>query len=140
MTPTGIYRFDEADAELSLLPMAARRALDASGVHLSLRGWQRLPLAQRQALVTCGAEERVDSARVQACLAAVTDALRAEPPREVPAGPLPAVVAELLLPEHPLDDATWQKLCALDRYVLWQLASRGKRERVHVAYAEIVGA
>ncbi|HTU62929.1 MAG TPA: nitrate reductase associated protein, partial [Polyangiales bacterium] len=55
-----LYRFDQADAQLSLLPMAARRALDCAGLHLSLKGWQTLTLERRQALVRLGGAEQID--------------------------------------------------------------------------------
>ena len=68
MSWNGIYAFDAADAELTLLPMAARRALDCAGRHLSLLGWQGLPLVARRTLVTLGAASEVDALAVARCL------------------------------------------------------------------------
>lgn len=139
MRVPGIYNFDDADAELSLLPMSARRALDCAGLHLSLRGWQRLSLAQRQTLVKLGAAEVVDPASVAACLSEHTQDVRSEPPlREAPASEGPsAALTEALPAGHSMTAALWAALTALDRYVLLQLARRGKRERLAQAFAEI---
>ena len=138
-TELPVYRFDQADAQLTLLPMAARRALDCAGLHLSLRGWQALPVEQRQALVRLGGTELVDHARVAELLAERAAEVRPAPQlieADAAAGPS----AELLraLPEgHDLSSARWDALSALDRYVLVQLARRGKIERLAEAYREI---
>lgn len=134
-----IYAFDEADPELTLMPMAARRALDAAGVKLSLASYQTLGLADRRELVRLGAEPVVDGAAVRG-LAARTGG---EPASEIPAYrepvELPAELAAALGPERPLDRARWQKLGPLDRYVFDKLLRRDKRGRLHGAYDEIVG-
>lgn len=137
-----IYRFDEADAQLSLLPMAARRALDCAGLHLSLRGWQQLTLAERQALVRLGAAEVVDIEQVARHLAERSADVRPVAPLSEAnrrAGP-DAALLEALPDGHSLSPARWGQLSALDRYVLAQLACRGKRERLAIAYQEICGA
>lgn len=136
-----IYRFDAADAQLSLLPMAARRALDCAGLHLSLKGWQALTLAERHALLQCGAADTVDCARVAELLAARRADLRPTPPlseADASAGPS-AELLQALPPGHALSSERWRELSALDRYVLVQLARRGKLERLAEAYAEICG-
>jgi hypothetical protein len=136
-----LYRFDAADPELSLLPMAARRALDCAGLHLSLKGWQQLSLAERQTLVRLGGAEVVDHTQVAQCLAARSADTRPTPPlSEAEGSELPS--AELLgaLPAgSALTASRWRSLRALDRYVLAQLARRGKRERLAEAFAEICG-
>jgi hypothetical protein len=132
----GIYRFDDADAGLSLLPMAARRALDCAGLHLSLRGWQKLGLESRQALVRLGSEDSVDGPRVRQALVGCDEDVREEAPLEEPAaalGPSSELLQQLSGELSPL----WTRLTALDRYVLMQLSRRGKRERVAQAWAEI---
>lgn len=134
-----VYRFDQADAQLSLLPMAARRALDCAGLHLSLKGWQALSFEQRQALVRLGGTDRVDLARVAELLAERAADIRPTPPlTEADAAVGPS--AELLqaLPAGcDLSHERWRTLSALDRYVLVQLARRGKVERLAEAYREI---
>jgi hypothetical protein len=137
----GVYRFDAADAELSLLPMAARRALDCAGLHLSLKDWQQLSLSDRQALTQLGAAEVVDTAQLTRLLAQRSLEVRPVPPlteAEANAGPSPELV-QALPAAQPLSHARWCQLSALDRYVLSQLARRGKLERLAEAYAEICG-
>lgn len=141
MRKDGLYEFDEADAALSLLPMAARRALDAAGRHLPLAAWGKLAREDRVRLVTLGAQERVDERAVLSLLGerdveAAPAARIPEPPRHA----LPADVSALLDGDRPLSPAAWSALSALDRYVLMKLASRGKRDRFAAAYDEIVGA
>ena len=138
-TKLPVYRFDRADAALTLLPMAARRALDCAGLHLSLAGWQALPLEQREELVRLGGRERVDHARVAELLAAHAADVRAIPQlieADLAAGPNAALLQAL--PEgRDLSSERWRGLSALDRYVLVQLARRGKVERLAEAYREI---
>jgi hypothetical protein len=132
----GIYRFDDADAGLSLLPMAARRALDCAGLHLSLRGWQKLGLETRQVLVRLGSDDTVDCSGVRQALVGCDDDVRQEAPLAEPAaeqGPNAEVLQQLSGEVSP----HWTRLTALDRYVLTQLARRGKRDRVAQAWAEI---
>lgn len=136
----GVYRFDAADAELSLLPMAARRALDCAGLHLSLKDWQKLTLADRVTLTQLGAAEAVDAASVTQLLADRGLPTRPEPPlteADASAGPSPQLLGAL--PRGHELSARWRELSALDRYVLSQLARRGKVERLTEAYAEICG-
>jgi hypothetical protein len=133
------YQFEEVDEALTLLPMAARRALDIAGTHLPLSAWQLLPLGQRRELVQLGAAERVAVDDVRACLREVTAELRAEPPllEPDPAAGVPAALRQALGAEPPPPTAAWAALPALDRYVLRKLAERGKRERVLLAWREI---
>jgi hypothetical protein len=134
-----VYRFDQADAQLSLLPMAARRALDCAGLHLSLKGWQALSLEQRQALVLLGGTDPVDGARVAELLAERSADMRPTPPlteADAAAGPS-AELLQALPAGRDLSHERWRALSALDRYVLVQLARRGKLERLAEAYLEI---
>jgi hypothetical protein len=143
MPTASLYAFDRADAELSLMPMAARRALDLAGVHLSLAGWQLAPFALRQGLVELGAREHVPIAELRAALAPLSQSGHARPvPAMVepdPAEPPSSSLLEALGHGRPLTHAAWMQARALDRYVLWQLASRGKLERLAEAYDEIIG-
>ena len=134
-----LYAFDAADAELTLLPMAARRALDLAGVHLSLRGWQRLALTLRKRLVALGALEHVPVTDVFECIREVSDEQRLEPALLEPSATEapPIALLDLLGSARPLEQGAWSGLRALDRYVLRQLAGRGKQERLHTAYDEI---
>jgi hypothetical protein len=140
MLEDALYAFDAADAALTLLPMAARRALDVAGVHVSLRGWQRLPLPQRQRLVALGALESVPVEDVLECVHDSFDEQRRQAPLREPAAsePPPEQLLQLLGPARPLTEQAYRELRALDRYVLLQLAGRGKHERLLAAYDEIL--
>ena len=133
-----IYDFDEADAELTLMPMAARRALDAMGVRLSLASYQTLGLEDRRELVKLGGEPQVNLAAVRVVVG------RAGGP---PSRDLPPVVEPTLLPDglpaalapRTLDGQMWSQLTALDRYVLDKLHRNGKTQRLVAAFDEITG-
>jgi hypothetical protein len=134
----GIYAFDELDDQLTLLPMAARRALDLAGVHLSLAAWQRMSLAARRQLIALGAVEIVTAQSVRDGLRAAGVPTRDEAPRPDPAADhLPPELNPALGPARQLTAAEWARLRPLDRYVFDQLARRGKRERLAIAYDEI---
>lgn len=138
-TPLPVYRFDQADAQLSLLPMAARRALDCAGLHLSLKGWQTLAIEQRQTLVRLGGSELVDRERVAELLVGRSADLRPTPPlseADAAAGPSRELL-QALPAGSDLSNERWRALRALDRYVLVQLARRGKLERLAEAFKEI---
>lgn len=133
-----LYSFDGVDTALELLPLAARRALDATGLKISLEAWLALPLETRRALVEAGSASNVDTARVTALLPAEHIA-RIEASAE-PAGT--AVPEELLAafgPSRPVSAALWQALSPLDRYALHKVATRGNPGRLKAAYLEIVG-
>ena len=49
-----VFEFEEVDECLTLVPLCARRALDAAGLKVSLAAWQSLPLHARQALAQAG--------------------------------------------------------------------------------------
>lgn len=141
MRDDGLYLFDDADAELTLLPMAARRALDLACRHLSLQGWQTLELAVRRELTALGAAESVDVAAVAQCLARAGQASReVEAFAEPSAALLPPELSIALGSTRPLTQTQWSALHALDRYVLVKHARRGKHERLQRAYDEIVSA
>jgi len=135
----GVYGFDAVDGELALLPMAARRALDIAGLHVSLEAWQRAPLAVRRALVALGAATRVHAPEVAALLHAANIVARELPALLDPAAAAPPPeLCAALAPERRLEPVQWAELRALDRYVLAQLARRGKLARLVDAYDEIM--
>lgn len=132
-----IYAFDEADADLTLMPMAARRALDAAGLKLSLASYQTLTVTDRRALARLGAESQVDVDAVRE----VTNRADGGPGREVPQEfepvELPEKLVEALGPERKLDLGLWQAFRPLERYVLDKLHRNGKLERLRVAFDEV---
>jgi hypothetical protein len=139
MTWNGLYEFDGETLELSLLPMAARRALDVAGVHLSLESFRKLSLDARARLVALGAADTVVVSDVRACLQPLAAELRGEPCMTEPSlSDVPATVSAGLGAACPTG-AEWAALHALDRYVLVKLAARGKLDRLERAMLEIRG-
>jgi cyclic pyranopterin phosphate synthase len=135
---SGIFRFEGMAADLELLPLAARRALDVTGLKLSLAAWQGLPLDARARLVALGVPDRVDTQAVRALL---RDA--SPEPSAIPVLDEDALVdcdpkgAELLDGRRRLD-VTWARLSRLGRFALRHLARRGDVDRLLVAYDELV--
>lgn len=136
-----LYTFDEVDSGLKLVPMAARRVLDAAGLKLSLKAWHSLDLVTRQQLTDLGSRPSPDPAPVKDWLrGAVPAPTEITPPPEPAASAVPDVVTQALGASRPLPDAAWSALSPLDRYALFKVASKGRAARIHGAYAEIVGA
>jgi molybdenum cofactor biosynthesis protein MoaC len=130
-----LFAFDDADATLVLVPLAARRALDEARLKLSLEGWKSLGFEDRRALVEAGSLDAVDVPRVRDL------ARRAStPPKEL--GEPPAVSREAvegaLDESRPLSPELWRSLLGVERYVLCKVAH--DEERARRAYDEIVGA
>jgi hypothetical protein len=134
-----IYAFDEADADLTLIPMASRRALDAAGLKLSLASYQTLEVGDRRELARLGAQAQVDAEAVRA----VAGRALGTPSREVPAvfepTEFPVALGAELAPSRKLDAAGWKALSGLARYVLDKLSRNGKSERLRTAFDEIMG-
>ncbi len=133
-----LYSFDGVDTALDLLPLAARRALDAAGLKLSLEAWRNLPLDKRRLVSELGSAATVDVPRVASALPdGQTAPIEASP--EPGPNAVPSVLSEALGNSRPISAALWSALSPLDRYALLKVASRGKPERLNAAYLEIVG-
>jgi cyclic pyranopterin phosphate synthase len=128
-----IYAFEGIDASLDLLPLAARRALDASGAKVSLDAWRKAPLAARQALAAMGSGDRVSGKRVRAFLKE-----EAIPHSKIESSEEPSSTeVPPDLTDAELTSSSWEELTALDRYALIKIA-RGKHpERLTLALREI---
>jgi cyclic pyranopterin phosphate synthase len=137
MPTPGVYAFEDIDDALRLVPLAARRALDALGCKLSLEGWLSLPHEHRRALVEAGAGDRVDLG-VEALLdRASPRASRIPRAVEPDAAVVPAALASAVGSTAALDDRRWRDLRALDRYALAKYVARP--EKLARACAEILG-
>jgi cyclic pyranopterin phosphate synthase len=134
-----IYRFDDADHPLSLVPTAARRALDLAGIKLSLEGWRSLGRPDRMALVTAGAAPVIDIDLVRTVVVRASPAAEAIAPQQDP-DPVapPGQLLEALRVGQDLSAETWASLSPLDRYALSKVGRRGPSERLDRAYEEIV--
>jgi cyclic pyranopterin monophosphate synthase len=132
----GVYAFEGIDESLSLVPLAARRALDAVGRKLSLEGWLSLAPDDRRALVAAGQGERVDRDGVSVLERARPAATAQESLPDADPTRVPGELKTALGAERPLDDARWASLSALDRYALAKYAA--KPQKLGRAYDEIV--
>ena len=135
-----LFSLDATDESLSLIPLCARRALDALGVKLSLDAWQALSLEDRKLLASAGSETAVD--RELTCL--VLERVKPAPPMQTAEGDPPGAappddVVAALGSERPLTAAVWSALTPLERWALAKVTRRGHRERIEQAYDEIVG-
>ncbi|HXX68116.1 MAG TPA: cyclic pyranopterin monophosphate synthase MoaC [Polyangiaceae bacterium] len=140
-----VYAFEGIDDALPIMPLAARRLLDATGRKLSLEGWLSLPVESRRAIVLAGAAIRAAGTGAEGtadsdcgdCLARAVPAAsfvaRIDEPGDVH---VPSGLTAALGPSRPLDDARWRALSALDRYALAKCSA--KPERLERAYDEIV--
>jgi len=133
-----LYAFDGVDEQLELVPLAARRALDVSGVRLSRAAWTALSLEERRELVELGTGPEVDRERVAALCGTAGEPL--EPSADPPVAEPPADVVAAFGPDLPIPGAVWSALSPLDRYALSKVAAKRRPERLGAAHAEIVGA
>jgi cyclic pyranopterin phosphate synthase len=135
-----LYAFDGIDEQLQLVPLAARRALDAIGVKLSLNGFLSLDLEVRRALASAGSGIEVDKDTALACCAdAQPPGTNFEPLVEPNPVQIPANVRSVLGTELPLSEKVWSSLSPLDRYALTKVTERPRPQRVRGAYEELIG-
>lgn len=136
-----LYGFDEADEDLTLLPMAARRALDHAGRKLSRNGWTSLSVERRRKLCALGASRDVDVEAVREALTLARPPAEEIAPGQDPSSTeVPAEVSSAFGPSRPITSAVWSSLLPLDRYALSKIAARGRPDRLAAAYGEIIGA
>lgn len=107
--------------DLSLMPWAARRALDLAGRKVSLEAWQAMPIEDRREVAAAGSADGVDVSRVREIVG--------EAPAIEPFDPPPT-------PPDALDDArhAWGELSAVARHALHAYAARGKHARLIETY------
>lgn len=112
----------EEPRDLSLMPWAARRALDLAGRKVSLARWKAMSLADRRELAAAGSGDIVDVRRVHEMVGEAPAIDVFDPPDT---------------PPDALDDALdrWGELSVVARHALHAYAARGKRERLEQTYA-----
>lgn len=138
-----VYSFEDTGDNLSLLPLAARRALDVAGFRLSLEGYQSLSLEDRLDLTISGAKEAVDTKHVEALVRlSSVPATRIKPANDPDADAPPEQLGpgrrgRVVFP------ADWQRLRAIDRYALVhtmrRAIAREDPERLEHAIEVILG-
>lgn len=138
-----VYSFEGPEAGLSLMSLSARRALDRTGVKLSLPAYQALPTDTQRTLARLGEAPFVDASAVKELLASCPTepiAIEPEPMSEL----IPPQLESALGPHGALPLKVWQALTPLDRYALVKVEARGRLRgdptRLFAAYNEIVGA
>jgi len=135
MTASSVYRFEGIDAELELVPLAGRRALDRAGLKVGLEAWRGLSGQARRTIVALGSADDVDAAAVRRGLVGLSHTPREGRP-EPSAGEVPAELAPALASAG-LASERWPQLRALDRWALASLASRGRTEGLAQLVAEL---
>jgi cyclic pyranopterin phosphate synthase len=134
-----LFAFDDIDATLELLPIAARRALDHAGLKLSREGWQSLPLEARRRVVELGSDNLVETSSLPELVrSASPPPTQIEPFTDPGADHVPAEV-ERALKDQPLPPGVWSALPAIDRYALVKASMSKSPDRFSRAFAEIVG-
>jgi cyclic pyranopterin phosphate synthase len=135
-----VFAFEGIDEQLELVPLAARRVLDAWGKKLSLAGWLSLSWLDRRAVTLAGLGERIlagEPASVGEVLARATpasaaiDSVADPDPQSVPTD-----VHAGLGAERPLDTERWRSLEPIERYALAKYGT--KPDKLAAAYDEIV--
>jgi hypothetical protein len=114
--------------ELPCLPMAVRFKLDACGIKLSLKEWNKLAVEERRALLDHPGDDLGPlAARLTADVRARTgqEPARFEPPAEPAwraAAPPPEVALKAEGEGLALTDAIWSALTPLERFALCKLS------------------
>lgn len=139
---SAVFDFENILPQLDFLPIAARRALDHSGLRLSLEAWRSLSLEDRCQLVAAGADDVVDGSVVAGVVRRATPAAQRI---EVVGDPDPLAPPDgllRLLEPVPLDARQWARLRALDRYALAHVhrrsIARNDPSLIQSAYEDIV--
>ena len=128
-----VFEFEGIDRKrLKLMPLAARRALDVTGLKLSLAGWQSLPYEARIDMIKIGARDAVDREAVRGVVADVDPY-----PKEIkPDDERRLETCPPALRKHAYEG--WFDLSMLKRYALVHQASRDDSEKLQNALHEIL--
>jgi cyclic pyranopterin phosphate synthase len=121
------FAFEEQNAALALLPLAARRALDVAGVALSLEAWRSLSLDERRRLSLAGAGARVEVDTVERIVTGAQPVPERVPPAADPEQIVPELAAAAGQRRVELELA-WAELVPLERYALVKLARSKKAD------------
>lgn len=128
MTDAPIYAFEELGAEYARPSMAAMRALLSAGIVLSPTGWRGLDVAAREALTIEGARNTVAVAVVRALLrgAMLAEVKMVSAPHTLDANEPPPELRRATHGARLVSSDEWRSLRALDRFVLYALASNSR--------------
>ena len=114
-----VYSFEGILPDLDSPPIAARRAINHTGLRLAIEGWRSLSIDERQKVTVAGLPERVDVEGVALSLRRASPGpQRVSPaPNPDPFAP-PEALVRALEPARTLDARRWSRLRAIDRYAL----------------------
>jgi hypothetical protein len=133
----GIFEFETDFAgTLRCIPMSVRMKLDAVGIKLSLKQWNRLPGPERQALIDRPCEERAQIIAYREFLCGAIEAHTRSPveyasidasPAWADASAVPARVVQWAqgVGVVPPSSAQWALLTPLQRFALFKLTRPG---------------
>lgn len=145
MNPRFVFE-SELYATLEFMPLGVRHKLDVAGLKLSLKQWQRLPRAAREALCDAPVETaaQVDAFRSECerSCASVGEAVAVIAPAPTPR-PWDSDAARRAVVERAeglglrVDEPRWSGLAEAQRYALARLSAPGKDEaKLRAALAE----
>ncbi len=132
------FAFEDPNPGLALLPLAARRALDAAGIRLSLDAWRALSLDERRLLVAAGSGQHVAVDTVERIARRAHPAPERTPPQNDPEHIVPELAVAAGERRGELE-AAWPSLTPLERYALVKLAV-GKKEEPAARAARVARA
>ena len=119
------FPFEETNDDLIWIPLAARRALDAAGLKLSLAAWRGLGMSLRKALIAAGVAPAVSTETVERLLkSAQPQPGRSAPRPEPDAARVPDELAAALGERASELAPCWAALEPLERYALEKLVPR----------------
>jgi hypothetical protein len=133
----GIFAFElDFAGTLHCIPMSVRLKLDQVGIKLSLKQWNRLPEAERQALIDRPCADSLQTVAYRECLRAAIEAhtrsaieytsLEDSPPwADASAVPQRVVDWAQSLSVAPPSAAQWAALSPLQRFALFKLTRPG---------------
>ncbi|MCH2111128.1 MAG: hypothetical protein MK135_17550, partial [Polyangiaceae bacterium] len=135
------FAFENQDERLDLLPLSARRALDAAGKKLSLEAFRSLDYQERMALCLEGEKEQPDTDAIRALVAlARIPAEDIEPPQLPIPDEVPAILKSQFNESREVHPKLWSTLSELERYALWKVCQKPREPRLTHAFEEIIGA
>jgi molybdenum cofactor biosynthesis enzyme len=128
MIGSAVYAFEEIGGDFARPPMAALRALLASGIVLSPQGWIGLPIESRSALAIEGTRDDVNIASVRALLRGISlaEVKMVGGPRSIDPHEPPPELKRALHGARLVSSEEWRALRALDRFVLCALAANSR--------------
>ena len=135
-----LFSFDDADASLGRMPIAARRALDLAGWRVALDAWRAMPFEDRRRVTLAGATEIVDPFVVEeAVRRAGSSVMRVRPTPDPDSTRPPTDLATALEPGRTIDARGWSNLRAVERYALVHaLRQAPDRAYLHDVFDDII--